>query len=123
VSDERNILEPIPVGPPSLGIVGEDNVITAKRKLTCLQERILVDEQNRRVHCGKCGREIDPIEALMILARDPDRWKEWIEQTRQQRDKGEAELLELKRQVANAKATLRRISLKLAPPATTGEEQ
>jgi len=108
VSDERNVLEPVPIGPPTLGIVGEDNVITAKRRLACFQEHIQVDEKNRRVTCGKCGREIDPIEALMILARDPDRWKEWIKYWGERKVRAEAELADLKRRIANAKATLRR---------------
>jgi hypothetical protein len=109
VSDDgRNVLGPIPLGPPTLGIVSEDNVITAKRRLSCFQEHIQVDEKNRRVTCGKCGREIDPIEALMILARDPDRWKEWIAHWQAKKQQAESELADLKRQISNAKATLRR---------------
>ena len=104
--------DPIPTGPPTLGIVGDDNVITAKRRLACLQEHIRVDEKNRRVTCGKCGREIDPIEALMILARDPDRWKEWTAHTLEEKRRADAQLADLKRQIANAKATLRRRAAK-----------
>ena len=122
MSDERNVFPPIPIGPPTLGIVGEDNVITAKRRLTCFQEHIQVDEKNRRVTCGKCGREIDPIEALLILASDPDRWKEWIKHWQDQKLRAETELANIKRQIANAKATLRRSSGTPPPGRTTQAE-
>ncbi len=105
-------LEPIDMGgPPTLGIVGDDNLITVKRTLPVCMGRthqIVVNPDERTVTCERCKRMFDPIDALLELARYPDRWRDWVTHLEGAVKRAEERLASLKKQINNARAMLRR---------------
>ncbi len=56
----------------------------------CHDPHYEIDYQNRLVYCQDCGAVVDPLEALIRIARDTERWSEYTEQ-----------LLEHRRQIAD----------------------
>lgn len=57
-----------------------------KRKMCqCFEPHYEIDFQNRLVYCKDCGAIVDPLEALVRIARDTKRWGEYTEQLLEQR--------------------------------------
>lgn len=69
-----------------------------------------LDDHARRIYCGGCGVEVDPIDVLTKLARVPDKWRAQRDRAKREAERATAELADIKRQVRNAKAQLRRAS-------------
>jgi hypothetical protein len=104
-------LPPIPTeGPPTLGIVGDDGIITAKRRTRgyCPSHALVISEDERSVRCKKCEKMFDAIEALLYLASWPDRWRDEVTHLNQQIKAKTAVLDELTKRLKNDKATARR---------------
>lgn len=101
-------IPPIQMGPTSLGLVNEDGTISVKKRPFCYPEKFVIDEKERTVSCEKCGRAVDPIEALIILARDGTRWLSEQRHFIQQRQIAEADLEKVRRDLKSAKAARRR---------------
>lgn len=89
-------------GPPLCTI----NPMPATR--VCRHLRVKLDERTRKVLCAECDAERDPFDALLVLADNLDRYKHWRARYKRERTAAAAELEDLKRQVRNAKAQLRR---------------
>lgn len=56
----------------------------------CIEPHYEIDYQNRLVYCIDCGAIVDPLEALVHIAKDTQRWEKYLE-----------ELLTARRQIAN----------------------
>lgn len=97
-------------GPPTLGVVGEDGIITAKRRTGgyCPSHRIIINEHERTVTCKACGKMFDALEALLYLASWPDRWRDEVKHLNSQIKGKTAVLDELDKRLKNTKATARR---------------
>ncbi len=105
------ILPPIPAeGPPTLGIVDEDGLITAKRRTRgfCPRHAFLINEDDRTVQCKRCQKTFEPLEALLYLASWPDRWRAEVTRLNQQIKAKTAVLDELARKLTNYKAAARK---------------
>lgn len=74
----------------------------------CRHRRVELDGQARKVLCSECGAERDPFDALLVIADNLDRYKDWGARYKREATAAAAELEDLKRQVQNAKAQLRR---------------
>ena len=51
----------------------------------CLEPHCEIDYQNQLVYCTDCGAIVDPLEALVKIARDTERWENYIKQLLEQR--------------------------------------
>lgn len=51
----------------------------------CIDPHYEIDAQNRLVYCMDCGAIVDPLEALIRIANDTERWSKYIEELRDQR--------------------------------------
>ena len=51
----------------------------------CHSPHYEIDYQNRLVYCLDCGAVVDPLEALLSIARDTERWTEYTERLLEQR--------------------------------------
>ena len=56
----------------------------------CRDPHYEIDEENRIVRCMDCGAIVDPLVALLQIAKDVEKWSNYTEQ-----------LLEQRRQIAN----------------------
>ena len=56
-----------------------------RKMCQCRDPHHEVDYQNKLVHCVDCGAIVDPLEALVKIARDTERWSEYVERLRDQR--------------------------------------
>lgn len=88
--------------------------IERRRGEYCGHRETLVCEEERTVECKRCGAKLDPIAVLLMLANNADRYAFATRHARNESNRLHAELEDLKRQIRNAKATLRR---RTAPPA------
>jgi hypothetical protein len=70
----------------------------------CTHSAWMLDESSRRVNCRRCGREVDAFQVLLELQREEHALLFSRHLNRQE----EAKLIETKKQLANAKAALRR---------------
>lgn len=107
-----------------------DYPLTAKRNLECCGsgcKRVAAIEKTRLCECLDCGRTIDPFDYLIRWAREGDRRLSGLRQMDMEiEDKGKT-LEQLKGQIRNARAQLRRAknhSLDLMePPAPRAERE
>lgn len=61
--------------PPAENIVSLTAILSRKYKTKeCRHQRLTIDVNNRKVECADCKREVDPFEAICLLA---DRTSEW----------------------------------------------
>ena len=105
------ILPPVPTdGPPTLGIVGDDGLITVKRQTRgyCPNHALKITEHDHGITCGKCKKKFEPFEALLFLASWPDRWRAEVTHLNQQIKAKTAALDELARRLTNYKAAARK---------------
>lgn len=56
-----------------------------KKLCSCKDPHYEIDYQNRLVRCNDCGAIVDPLEALMQIAKDTKKWSEYIETLNEQR--------------------------------------
>lgn len=81
--------------------------------VTCLGGRgcknVYVNERERTCECRKCGRTIDPFDYLWRLATDGAYLMDGLKSLREDIRLRTAELGDLKRQISNAKVTLKRL--------------
>lgn len=82
--------------------------IQATREPTCFPHQLRIDGKKRTVHCGRCGKEFTPFDALLYLSRDWVHYRANL--TALQGDiKRLTETRErIRRQVKNLKATAKR---------------
>jgi hypothetical protein len=66
------------------------------KRCQCDEKKFVVDPQNRAVHCGTCGAQVDPFDAIYHLATKPETLRQQIKS-----------LLEQGREIANYKPHLR----------------
>lgn len=97
-----------PGGPMMLGLINPDGSLTVKRKGWCGNEQFEIDEKGRSVKCMKCDRSVDPIDALITIAREWDRFRQELVHYGVETKKAREVLEDLQRQVRNAKAQIRR---------------
>lgn len=81
--------------------------MAVKRARFC-RHRYLLDENRRSVECSECGRQFDAFDAFSLAASEWQRHADNLRHLQDQVLKASEELKELKRQIANAKAQLRR---------------
>lgn len=74
----------------------------------CRHRRVELDGQTRKVLCKECGAERDPFDALLTLADKLEHYKDWGTRYKREAKQAEERLTDLKRQVRNAQAQLRR---------------
>jgi len=82
--------------------------LTRRRGKHCLHRATEVCGEERIVTCKTCGATLDPIEVLVMMAGYRERLMFENKHARDQRDRVRAELEELKRDVRNTKARIRR---------------
>lgn len=75
---------------------------------SCKHPRLGVDAKTRGVSCQDCDAVVDPVDALLKLAERWDRYRGSILSHRKEIGRLQKQLDDLKRQVKNAKAQLRR---------------
>lgn len=57
-----------------------------KRKMCqCYSPHYEIDFQNKLVYCLDCGAIVDPLEALMRIAKDTKRWDDYTQELLEQR--------------------------------------
>lgn len=57
-----------------------------KRKMCqCYSPHYEIDYQNKLVYCLDCGAIVDPLEALMRIAKDTKRWDDYTQELLEQR--------------------------------------
>ena len=57
-----------------------------KRKMCqCYSPHYEIDYQNKMVYCLDCGAIVDPLEALMRIAKDTKRWDDYTQERLEQR--------------------------------------
>lgn len=57
-----------------------------KRKMCqCYSPHYEIDYQNKMVYCLDCGAIVDPLEALMRIAKDTKRWDDYTQEMLEQR--------------------------------------
>ena len=112
------ILPPIDAGPPTLGLVDHDGVITARRRTkgSCFNHAYIVNEDERTVVCKKCERSFDPYAALMDLALHIDRYRDARKHAEDTAKQAHEHLDDLLRRIKNARSTLRRTGAEVPPP-------
>lgn len=66
MSDDN--ITPFPIKPRPLGTERVFQVVTPTRK-GCSHDRFIVDESLEQVECRDCGERLNPIYALLALAR------------------------------------------------------
>ncbi len=69
----------------------------------CSHRQIAVNEEDRTVACGTCGKVLDPVGVLLEYARRERNWQSWDQATNAK----ERELAELKEEEAKVKARLK----------------
>jgi hypothetical protein len=74
----------------------------------CQHKRVQLDVEARTASCAECGAVRDPFDALVALAGRLENYKGWGERYRAEAQRAADELEDLKRQVRNAKAQLKR---------------
>lgn len=84
--------------------------IKLRRSPHCSHGVATVDEVKRVVTCERCGAVLDPVDALVVIARHFDRAKLTLDHLTTEAARKAAELEELRRKVANARAQLRRLN-------------
>lgn len=78
------------------------------RRSSCRHSHLEVDASIRKVFCVDCEEEVDPIDALNTLAYECDRYVHSRDRLEREAKQASVTLEDLKRQVRNAKAQLRR---------------
>jgi SMC interacting uncharacterized protein involved in chromosome segregation len=69
---------------------------------------VWLDEHKRELECRRCGKILDPIKFLWDTAREAENWMGSIERLKVEFRQKSDELTDLKRQISNARATLKR---------------
>lgn len=77
-------------------------------------KRIELDGETERAYCSDCGKEVPLFKALEQLAADFERYITLRDAAKTEARHARVELDDLKRQIRNAKATLRRAAAKTA---------
>jgi len=91
----------------------DDAPVRTKPHEHCMHRKAIIDEAAHRVYCRECDAELDPLERLLRIAND---WERFIrERDRVVRDARVARvrLDELLRQERNARARIRRRGVKV----------
>ena len=78
------------------------------REHFCAHLHAVTHPERRKVTCDDCGAELDPFDFLEKLAHGIDRWTSARDMARREARQAQAELAEVKRELRNAKARLRR---------------
>ena len=78
----------------------------------CWHRTFSLDMEARRVYCRKCGREVPAIEALDTFAKEYTRHIDHRDRAKREANTEREKLEDLKRQVRNEKAKLRRLERK-----------
>ena len=82
---------------------------TAEVDRTCYVHRtFVIIRRDRRVECGDCGATVEAFDALAQLEYELDRYAGARERAKTEAKRQEKRLADLKRQVRNAQAQLRR---------------
>ena len=72
-----------------------------KRKMCqCYSPHYEIDYQNKMVYCLDCGAIVDPLEALMRIAKDTKRWDDYTQEMLEQRRQIDAMLDRLNYKIA-----------------------
>lgn len=82
----------------------------AKRAPFCRHLQVELDHNVRRVFCADCKAEVPAFDALHMLAHEFERWTDHRDRAEREARAAQTTLDDLKRQVRNAKAQLRRAS-------------
>lgn len=83
-------------------------VRSAPRRGFCVCRNYVVDHRVRRVFCRECGEEVPAFDALARFARDLERHERLRDAAHAAARDAQQKLDDLKRQIRNAKAQLRR---------------
>lgn len=78
------------------------------RERFCRHERVELDGEARRVYCSDCKIEVDAFAALLNLSRHFVRWQTRYAQAARAAKQMEDQAAELKRELRNLKARVRR---------------
>lgn len=88
----------------------EDREIRRKIGKWCGHKKLGYRLEDRAICCLECDAELDPFDAFISIVRDWSGWTEWALRRKKEAEAAGAELADLKRQIANAKARLGRAS-------------
>lgn len=111
MNDNPNPVPPKPVPAQVIDLIEGTrlSIRVENRHPCCPHNAITVNMKTRTVFCRDCENEIDPLEALVKLARG----EQQLEWARDQRKEISAQIEELKRELVNLKAKERRLSRKV----------
>lgn len=103
---------------------GDEPLHRVKRRdySACQHRATQVDEVLRRVTCKACGETLDPIEVLLMLAHEGDRWWNQVQALRQESARREKEIVQQRRIGNNLRAAVRRWVAKAAAAGLTRED-
>lgn len=126
MSDDDNI------EPPELGTLtvlwgdaeGDAPVRTRRLEMGshCLHKSVELDHDAHRVFCRACKREVDAFDFLAGLAREWERYESWVRSHKRAARHAEDELDNIRRQLRNGKAQLRRLTKRVPPVAPNSVE-
>ena len=74
----------------------------------CQHHQTLVSEELRRVTCADCGELLDPVEVILLWAREWSRYADAVKYLRMEEEHKRRELAHLLRRMRNVRATIRR---------------
>lgn len=108
-TDDEKPRTVIDITPRLKAVAGEPTCgITRTFKNSCTHDRIELSVYERVVTCAKCSAVLDPFEALLRISHHWERWDTSRKQAASRAADAQKKLDDLLRQIANARATLRR---------------
>jgi len=86
---------------------------TSGYQAQCRHTRFLVDPKLRTVECTHCGATVDPVDAMLTVGNDWERYAGWVAHAKSERTRLEKLVLELKAEEKRVKSRLRRAQRRL----------
>lgn len=91
---------------------GDEPLTKRPKQGFCWHRKFSLDGEAQRVYCRDCGREVPAFEALDTFAKEYQRHIDHRERAKREANSEQEKLEDVKRQVRNEKAKLRRLKAK-----------
>ena len=108
MSDAGGDAEVVELFPDAEAIDHDQPLRLVRKEGFCSHRRVELVSDSRRVFCRDCAAEVDAFDALLDIARVPERYIESRKAAKREARRAHSELDEVKRELRNAKARLRR---------------
>ena len=82
-----NVLRLVPQSGAVQADADECGLVVTYKPRKCRHDRLEVDKQNHVVECKNCGERVDPFEALLVLAEEGSRYRDYYKSRRDELEK------------------------------------